>query len=332
MKTLPFLLFSSLLVAQMPPLDFSQSQKIAVQNAILAKVNGKTISMIDVKKKMDLAFHQYYPQLADSNQARFQFYEMSWKNVLMEMIDQELIISEATDKEIKLTDGEIREVMQERFGPNVTQTLDRIGLTYDETWKMIKDELIVQRMTWWFVQSKAISQVTPQSIRQAYRDYLEKNPPYSDWKYRVVSIKGDETIAEQVYELLSTSGESPEGQIEALKAFDPGIAVSNEFSAKDIELSEMHRKAIANLEPGIYSKPIFQMGKDKKGSHKIFYLIAKEEHPAPPFETLALQLRTELTQRAIAAESQTYLSKLRRHYNLDSQTVLPEDLHPFSLQ
>ena len=48
---------SPFLSAETPVIDFSQNQKIAMQNSILAKVNGQTFSMMDVKKKMDLLFH-----------------------------------------------------------------------------------------------------------------------------------------------------------------------------------------------------------------------------------------------------------------------------------
>jgi hypothetical protein len=319
--------------------DFSQDQKIAVQNSILTKVNGKTISMIDVKKRMDMVFHQNYPQFADSNQARAQFYETSWRHFLRDMIDNELIIADAIDKEIKITDGEIREVMEERFGPNVMQTLDKISLTYDETWKMVKNELIVQRMSWWFIQSKAVNSITPQDIRQSYRLYLKENPAYSEWTYRVVSIRVDqpnEELSEQIYALLTESGKAPEVLGEELKKLETSgasIAVSNEFVAKTHELSDIHKASLSSLEPKNYSKPSFQMSRaDKKTVYRIFYLVDKTDFAAPTFEDLAQKLRNDLIQKAVAQESQGYLGKLRKHYGFDGNNAAPEDLHPFSLQ
>lgn len=339
MKTLLIFLFASTALVASPLVDFSQDQKIAVQNTILAKVNGKTISMMDVKKKMDMVFHQNYPQLATSSQARMQFYEASWRHVVMDMIDNELIISDATDKEIKVTDGEIREVMEERFGPNVMQTLDKIGLTFEETWKMVKNELLVQRMTWWFIHSKAVSSVTPQDIRQAFRLYIKENPAYSEWKYRVVSIRvdqPDDMLSQQVYQLLSESGKAPESLEEVLKKLEsPGIsiAISNEYSAKTQELSDVHQAALAPLTPGTYSKPSFQTSRvDKKTVYRIFYLIGKNDVPAPGFEDLSQQLRNDLIQKEVSQQSLVYLTKLRKHYGFDADKTIPDDLHPFSLQ
>ncbi len=338
MKLKLFCLLTSICLSANPLLNSGPDQKIGVQNAILAKVNGNTISMMDVKKKMDLAFHQNYPQFSGSSPARFQFYEASWKQVLRDMIDHELIISDATDKEIKLSDGEVREVMEERFGPNVTQTLDRIGLTYDETWKMVRNELIVQRMSWWFIQSKAINNVTPQDIRQAYRLYLEENPAYSEWKYHVLSIRADEkndSLAEEIYNALVQEGKSPLDLKDLLKNFEaPGVSVSisNEFNTKSQDLSDIHRTALENLSEGSYSKPQVSLSRvDKKAVYRIFYLVDKMDFPAPAFEAISQQLKGGLIQQAIAKESEGYLGKLRKFYGFDDQAI-PDDLHPFSLQ
>lgn len=334
MKKTFFFLLSTFSLFASPFLEHGSSQKIAVQNAILAKVNGKTISMMDVKKKMDLAFHQNYPQLSDSNQARFQFYDRSWRQVLREMIDQELIISDALDKEIKLSDGDIREVMEERFGPNVMQTLDKIGLTYEETWKMVKNELIVQRMTWWFIQSKAIGSVTPQDIRQAYRLYLEENPPYAEWKYQVISVRldhADDILVKKIYDKLSETSST-----DALKEFEKeegiSISVSKEFMAKSQDLSETHKGALEDLAFGAFSQPSFQMGKDKKATYRIFYLIDKTDYPAPKFEAISGQLKNGLIQEAVVQESDVYLNKLRKFYGFAGPQAIPDDLNPFSLQ
>jgi len=327
---------------QMPKADFSHDPKIAFQNAILAKVNGSTISMMDVKKKMDLLFHQNYSHLADSNQARFQFYQASWRHVLMELIDNELMLADSAEKEIKLTDGEVREEMEERFGPNVMKTLDKIGLTYEETWKMVRSELLVRRMSWWFIQSKAIQSVTPQDIRQAYRFYLKENPAYQQWTYRVISIRADqpeEALAEEIFRFLNQTGQSPELLGEKLKTFEKesiSIQLSPEYDAADKDLSEAHRTALATLAPGSYSEPSFQMSRiDRKAVYRIFYLVRKEDHPAPSFETIAQKLQNELTQKAMIQESQTYLEKLRKHYGFDTAHIkqsVPDDLNPFSLE
>lgn len=339
MKQILIFLFGAFSLTANPFNDFQQDQKIAVQNSIVTKVNGKTISMIDVKKKLDMIFHQSYPQMADNNKARFQFYESSWRFVLRDIVDNELIIADALDKEIKLTDGEVREEIEQRFGPKVTETLDKIGLTPKEAWDIVKNEMIVQRMTWWFVHSKATSKVTPQDIRQAYRLYLKENPPHSEWTYRVVSIRSkedSEELSSQIYRLLVERGKKPDLLEESLKELETEevkISVSNEYVAKTQDLSETHRSALESLSPGSYGEPTYQLSRrDKKNVYRIFYLVDKNDFPAPAFQGIASDLRNQLIQKASMQESEEYIAKLRKHYGYDSNDLAPEDMHPFSFQ
>lgn len=319
-------------------LSFSGEPKIGVQNSILTQVNGTVISVIDLKKKMDVLFHQHYPHLEQSDQARFQFYEASWRHVLSEMIDHQLILADAQDKEVKLTDGEIREALEAKFGPNTMITLDRIGLSYSDAWKMVKDELLVQRMSWWFIHSRALSRVTPQEIRQAFRFYVKENPAYQEWRYRVISVRGDnpQPLIEKVIARLEEGSGSFETLSADLAALDANIQVSSEYAAADADLSASHKEALAMLRSGEFSEPVIQKNRvDGKNIARIFYLSEKIDHPAPEFTTLSPNLKNELTQKAIALESSQYLDKLRKHYGYDEDRLkeqIPDNFHPFSLQ
>lgn len=340
------LLLTSSVFAQFKMTGHSSAPKIVVQNSILTKVNGTTISMMDVKKKMDMIFHQHYAHLADNPQARFQFYEVSWRRVLSEMIDHELILADAADKEVKLTDGEIREEIESRFGPNVMSTLDKIELTYDEAWKFVKNEMIVQRMNWWFIQAKAITKVTPQEIKQGYRLYLKDHPAYTQWKYQVLTIRAadkqplSEDLPKALFAAIQEQNPTAETLTKFLKDFESkhpscSLSFSNEFSATDAELSESHRSALANLEAGQYSAPTLQVARDKKQVYRIFYLGEKIAHAASTFEEMAPMIKNELLQKASMETSQNYLVKLRKHYRYDAEHLketLPDNLTPFSLQ
>ena len=339
MKVLLTLLIGASSLTASPFTDFQSEPKIAVHNSIITKVNGKTISMMDVKKKMDMLFHQHYPQMSDNNQARFQFYDASWRYVLRDMIDNELIISDALDKEIKLTDGEVREEMGTRFGPKVMETLDKIDLTYKEAWDMVKNEMIVQRMTWWFVHSKATSKITPQDIRQAYCLYVKEHPAYSERAYRVVSVRSEEeseALASEVHKVLVESGKTPELLQESLKEFENEglqISISNKYVAKTEDLSEVHRTSLETLSPGSYSEPTYQFSRrDRKNVYRIFYLVGKNDFPAPAFEGVTAELKNQLIQKASMKESDEYITKLRKHYGFDGKDLIPEGLNPFSLQ
>lgn len=350
MKKILFLLsFSSFCLAApspMPMAGFDGGQKIGVQNTILTQVNGTTLSIMDVKKKMDVAFHQSYPQLADSVQARFQFYQNSWRQACLELIDHELILADAEDREIKLTDGEVREELENRFGPNVMLTLDKIGISYTEAWKMIRNEMTVQRMMWYFIHSKALQAVTPQDIRQEYRRYLKEHPPYQEWTYQIISVRADEVekiqaAANEAYSKLIASGQTPEmieAQLKEMAEAYPGcsVAISQEYTANHLKLSDAHKSILSQLNEGQYGKPVVQTSRaDNKTIARIFYLSKKKDFPAPTFEEIAPNLKGELIQKAIAAESDRYIMKLRKHYGYDTdhlQESLPDNLNPFSIR
>ncbi len=336
-----FLLLSSAVFAQMPLAPYTDAQKIGVQNSILAKVNGTTISVMDVKKRMDLLFHQNYPQLAGSNQARFQFYEASWRRLLNELIDNELILADATDREIKLTDAEVREEIENRFGPNVMSTIDQIGLTYDETWKMIRKEMIVQRMSWWFIQAKALAKVTPQDIRQRYRLYAKEHPACTEWKYKVLTIRGDDgTVSKALHDEITEKHLSIEELPTLLTTFEqshPGcsFSLSTEFDLKDAELSEAHRSALAPLTPNSYGEPTLQASRDKQSLYRIFHLSEKIEHATPTFDEMAPTIKNELLQMYSGDIAQSYIGKLRKHYRFDPahlEETVPADFKPFAIQ
>ena len=317
---LPFIIAFSLMSAP-TDIPYPDHLNITVQNTILAKVHTHPISMMDVKKKMDLVFHQFYPQLADSNQARFQFYTTGWKRVLTELIDQELILADAEDKGIKITDGEIREELENRFGPNVTASLEKIGLTYEETWNLIKNEIIVQRMSWWFIHQKAIAKVTPQEIRNGYRLYLKENPAYSEWQYRVLTIKGKDSssVAKQLQETILHENPSIEALSTFLNDFSSScqINLSKELTSDDRTLTDAYRKGLELTPIGNYSKPYEVTSRDQSKVIRIFHLISKQDHPAATFEEISAKIKNELTQKAAAEISAAYLGKLRKNYQFD---------------
>ena len=141
--------------ASSPPVDFNSNfsfdqnypENIIINNRILLKINGKAITVIDVVRKMDLLFYRQYENLASSAIARYQFYNTGWRTVLGMVIDDYLIMADAEEKQIKVNDGEVREELQRLFGPDVVLNVDKLGMTLEEAFELIKTELIVQRMT-----------------------------------------------------------------------------------------------------------------------------------------------------------------------------------------
>lgn len=329
MKWPLFFLATSLIAAPLPP---PEGGFVGVQNAVLTEVNGHPITVLDVMKKMDLMFLRNYPEYEHSAQARYEFYKSGWRSVLQEMIDGELILFHAEEKELPITDGDVREEMERRYGPNISATLDKINLSYDEAWKVVRQEIIVERMLWIFAQNRALQLVTPDAIRDAYAGFIKQNPPYTELRYRVLTL-AEGADGASLFARLSQLGESPE----ALSPEQLAPAqLSAEYAVKFEALSEAHKAALAPLEVGKYSAPITQSSRTaSKPVTRIFYLAAREEHPAPPFEELSPRLRNHLTNQAVNKCSNEYIAKLRTRFGYDPNTLkqtVPDNLEPFTFE
>ncbi len=323
----------------------TQENTIVVHNRILAKVMDKTISVIDVMKKMDVFLNRYYPKEAENTAAKFQFYNTQWRHTLEQMIDNELILADATEKEVKVTDGEVREELQNRFGPNVMGNLDKIGITYDEARKMIHSDLIVQKMTWFKIHSKALQNVNSQDVKLAYEEYRAKNPPSEKWKYQVLSVKAPkefnpEMIAKRVYQSLLNEKRDLSDLVASLKekeALDPAvvITVSQEYEMGGADLASTHKTILQSLQDGSYSTPIAQ--KTRTENEEVFKIFHRKEHrksEAPPFLKVANTIKDELIQMEVNKQSNLYMARLRERYGYDQkywQDLIPSNFQPFTM-
>jgi hypothetical protein len=322
-----------------PSIPLDDGHELVVNNHILVKINGKTISVIDVMKKMDFYLNRHYPQLANSSTARFQFYTTTWRETLNQMVDNELMMADAEAKEIKISEGEVRQDIQERFGPNIMTALSKLGLTYEEAKKMVHQELVVQRMNWFRVTSKALQRVTPQDVKEAYQQYCEANPPKEEWKYQMLSIRAGSRemgaqIAGAAAELLKT-GDLPSAT-EKLKALQPPeslavINLSQDYTVEARSLAQSHREALAALKVGETSLPIEQVSKDNSVVFRFFHLKDHTLSQPHKFEALANELKENLLQKAVSEELAAYVTRLRQRFG-DHALDIPPNFEPFVLR
>lgn len=323
-----------------------ESQELIVYNRILAKVNGKTISVIDVMKKMDLVLQRYYPQYAQSKVARFQYYSSQWRETLEQMIDQELMQADAEHLELKVSDSEVREEMLDRFGPAIIPTLDQINLTYEEARKMIFAEMVVQRIMWYRVNSKALNSVNPQDIKAAYKSYCAKNPTLDEWEYQVLSLRSlnqsiSETLAKKAADLLLSQqvdlvAISEQIKSETMEENPVTITLSPELKVDEKSIAQSHKDVLKALKPGSFSEPIAQVSRaDQSTVYRIFHLKNHSKKEVPAFTKMAEQLKEELLQEAAIKENKQYIAKLRERLGYDEKHMmesLPVDFQPFALR
>jgi len=343
-----FLLSSALLPADSN--FFPEEQKrMGIQNRVLAKVGDSTISVLDVVKKMEVFLNKNYPQYADSVPAKYQYFSSQWRDVLMQMIDHQLILLDAEKMELKITDGEIRETLFEKFGPNVMASLDKLGISYEEAKTMVHSELAVQKMSWFKVHAKALSAVNTQDVKSAYLSYCKKNPAKEEWEYQILSVKAKseevaEQIAQKAFELCKQSPSALASISEKLKdSFPPEkdeesfwITVSDPLKAEARNISDTYKQILSKLPLKSVSQPVKLAGKkDEPATYRIFHLQNHVKTPTPSLRSLYERLQSELVQEESEREFRTYISKLRDRYGFDARNLeetIPPGFQPFSLE
>ncbi|MBS4167386.1 peptidylprolyl isomerase [Parachlamydia sp. AcF125] len=348
-KTLPFLVafaafFSTFPLAAEPSLFRSQPEKIHVNNRVLATINGKVITVMDVMKKLDLVFYRNFPEYASSAAARYQFYQAHWGEVLQDLIDKELVLADAEEMNLPLTNGDIRQEMEETFGPDIIHNLDKAGLTYDEAWDSIKGDIIIRRMLYYRVNTKAQTQVTPQAIQAAYEQYAQKNVRPKEWSYYMISVRDEQDdkgaeIANQIYQHLQASSVKTEALQESLKIWlgkdAAQVSVSTKLSHLENEVTEENKQILSSLSPGNYSKPIAQKSRATKSTvYRLFYLDSFKPGGAPSYDEMKERIKNNLIEEAINKETHLYLEKLRARFGvnkINARETLPKDFEPFSL-
>ena len=329
--------------ADPPALQQTEPEELIIYNRILAKVNEKTISVIDVMKKMDMFLQKHHPDLSHSKVARFQFYSGQWREYLSQMIDQELMLADAEHLEVKVSDAEVREEVLGRFGPNIIPTLDKMGLTYEEMRKMVHDEMVVQRMIWFRINSKVLTRINSRDVKEAYRQFCEKNPELEEWQYQVLSIRSpereaSEVLAKKAFDLLQDDMElkTLAEQLQPPEESQILISASPDLQADERSISKMHKEALETLSENSFSEPIAQVSRiDNSVVYRIFHLKKHSRKKVPSFEKMADQLKEELLQQAASKEHTQYIIKLRDRLGYDEKHMLetlPPDFQPFALR
>lgn len=333
----------ALLLPNSSPL-LSQEKVLLVNNRVLAKINGKPITVVDVMNKLDVVFYQRYPEYADSQTARCQFYQVAWRSILDDLIDKELLLAEAKTLKLEVSNGELRKELDKTFGPNVVANLHKIGMTYDQAADIIRGDMIIQRMMYVKVNAKVQKQITPKDIRAAYERYVESHPGNVHWTYRIISIRhpDQEKGAETAHLLTQAALKQPIEDLEESyptlldKENKAKVTFSDELTHKESELSEAYRAVLATLEPGAYSQPIAQKSRaDRSVVFRVFYLKERVEEGTPSISELEAKLKQSLTNEAMERETALYLTQLRKKHGLDEESLkqrLSKDFTPFALK
>lgn len=321
----------------------SEENKIVVNNVVLARIHGKTITLLDAVKKMDLVMMRFYPETFASSKERCTFYKSQWKSMVVELINQELIVQAAEVLQIPVSQGDVRQELEEMFGPQVMINIERAGLTYSEAWDMVKTDIIIRRMMHWQIASHVQTEVRPDDIRKSYDEYLTDGKSRAQYSYRMSTFKGDEVaklepIAKEAYELIASGKNLSdlEGILkDKLEAQKITLSISDLIEQDAEEMAETVLATVGNLEEGKASAPQVQRGRVSGVPCMRMYVLEKKNiSPPKSFEEMSENLRQTIMEERYAQQSAGYFSKLRKDFNVDIDSIfaaLPANFAPFSM-
>lgn len=316
-----------------------ETYEIIVSNRPLVKINGKTFSVLDVKKKMDLFLQEHHPETLSSNLLVYQFYAQNWRHSLQEMIDNELIKMEAESYKIQISDGDIRQDMDRRFGPNVVKRLDELKLTFEEAKEMTRDEIVVRNMTWYKVWAKVLHDVTPELVKSQQDTYIAKLALKDEWTYKMATVRGsDETgeIATKAYEMLVDAGKTSLDKVstESLPS-NTVLTVSDPITISSKDLAPEILTVLESLPAETFSKPIAQKSRsDGSIVYRMFCVTDHKKDISPRFEEISSKIHDTLVQQYGNIQREEYFAKLRKRFFCEDLVVanlFPPAYQPFTI-
>jgi hypothetical protein len=327
----------------------SHEQQINYHNRPLIKINGKTISLVDVIKRLDMQILKNAPYILNDVQAKHQYYASNWRFAFNELVEQELVLLDAEALKFTISEGDIREDLESSLGSNLISKLDLIGVTLEEAKKMTENEMIVRQMLWFKAYSKALQAVTPEAIKLAYTEALIKEQlnQKEQWCYQVLTVKCKdphkaEKVANEAYQLLQNSSvmasipDVLKNTIGA-KSVNPDfeVTISKDIVVDNQSVSKAHFEILSSLHENEYSKPICQQLKNSKETvQRIFHLKNHTKQEVKKFEELASTIKDKLTQASADKEKKIYIDILKEKYLVTDQEiteVIPKDYDPFAL-
>lgn len=318
--------------------------KIIVNNRPLVKIHDKIITVLDIKKKMDLFLQENHPEALSSDILRYQYYVQNWRSVLEDAINTELMKMEAEEIEYKIPDTEITQELEKRFGPNVYDKIDQYGLTFDEARSIVYDDLISKILSWYRVWARTNQLVSPDVVRKAYEDHIASLQLSDECGYQILTVRGGsiqdtESVSKNAYNYLSTHPNSTFADvIQSIKSTIPEgvtINVSETYESKINDLSREYASILKRLPIKAFSEPVKLVSRiDGSTSFRIFQLMDLIKSEPPEFEALSEGLKSRLFEEIGSKQREEYLAKLRKRFYCEDLVVsklFPPSYQPFEV-
>jgi hypothetical protein len=260
------------------------------------------------------------------------------------MVDRELVLLDAQDKKFEVSQGDVREELEEIFGPNVMLNLDNAGLTYDEAFSILKNEITIRRMLYMQVRQKVMATIAPQDIRALYDKYREKKGDEKECHWSCITVKnvtqdGLKEVADELYFLL-TQDQVPASDLETvlqkkgLLTEGMEVTISPLFTQKSGEIAENLQELFFSMKEGEWSKPQKLASRRGFESMRLYHIEKCQAADVETFESKELELREALIESRMEEKTKEYYKELEALYTISKDEIekeLPETFQPFEL-
>lgn len=169
-------------------------REISAEMRPLVRVRDSVITVVDVMKKMDLVFYQQYPQFRTSTEKRLEFYQNSWRQALQDLVERKVIMVFADENKMEVGHGDIREEMEVTFGPNVLLKLYEAGVSSDDAYDMIRQDVMMRRILQFYVRMPAIATITPQKIKARFLEKYSNTTKGDKLSWQILSVRAPDAI------------------------------------------------------------------------------------------------------------------------------------------
>ena len=287
----------------------------------LVRVRDSVITVVDVMKKMDLVFFQQFPQFRTSTEKRFEFYQATWRQVLQDLVERKVIMLYADENKMEVGHGDIREEMEELFGPNVLVKLYDAGVSWDDAYDMIRQDIMMRRIIQFYVRMPAVASITPQKIKARFFDRYGTATRGDKLSWQILSVQASDSIdsKKQLLKIIDALN-AKKTTVEQVKTSLPeGV----EFSLSPLyvtEIEQLSKPMRSILEPAsfnVWTAP-YQGKEPKKGWSKWISYVVTARIPGEkvPLNLVENEITEELLQPLFDENRKNFLEGLIKKYDV----------------
>lgn len=316
-----------------------QEVRVQPDRRVLARVRDSVITVADVLKKMDLVFYQQFPQFRSLLKERAKFYEMHWKRVLQDLVERRLMLILAEENHFEISHGDVREELENMFGPNVLLALYEAKVPLDDASEMVRQDIMMRRLFTFYVRSAVLNSVTPQKIRERYEEKYGKEKPQEKISWSILSLKSPEDVdSRAIMAKVIASLNEKTSTLEDQKAALPEkceITVSPLFITEKSQISTSLRPILEAAEQNQWTSP-FQIKDSKSGVLKwvSYRVTGRSLGEKVSLAAVEDEIREELLSPILEERRKSFIDDLMKKYDVSFAMNEKEmDLYiPFRLE